>query len=159
MSEAMCIMWHAFPLYYIYNMHALSADLSLPSSALNLLSSVCIVYYISSMMYEAWCIMWYAFRLYYVCMHWVRASRYGAATISRLLQIIGLFCKRALQKRLYSAKETYHFKEPTNCSHPIPSLALNVRWAASVSCMMYSVLLCFTYYVLCITFVLCTYYD
>ena len=41
------------------------------------------------------------------------------ATISRLLKIIGLFCKRALQKRRYSAKETYHFKEPTNRSHPI----------------------------------------
>ena len=41
------------------------------------------------------------------------------ATISRLLKIIGLFCKRALLKRLYSAKETYDFKEPTNCSHPI----------------------------------------
>jgi len=27
--------------------------------------------------------------------------------IGRLLNIIGLFCKRALQKRLYSAKETY----------------------------------------------------
>ena len=27
--------------------------------------------------------------------------------ISRLLKNIGLFCKRALQKRLYSAKETY----------------------------------------------------
>ena len=46
---------------------------------------------------------------------------YRVATISRLLQIIVLFCKRALQKRLYSAKETYHFKEPTNRSHPIPS--------------------------------------
>jgi len=33
------------------------------------------------------------------------------ATISRLLKIIGLFCKRTLQKRLYSAKETYNFKE------------------------------------------------
>ena len=44
---------------------------------------------------------------------------YGVATISRLLKIIGLFCKRALQKRLYSAKETYDFKEPTNRSHPI----------------------------------------
>jgi len=38
--------------------------------------------------------------------------------ISRPLKIIGLSCKRALQKRLYSAKETYHFKEPTNRSHP-----------------------------------------
>ena len=31
---------------------------------------------------------------------------YGVATISRLLKIKGLFCKRALSKRLYSAKET-----------------------------------------------------
>jgi len=44
---------------------------------------------------------------------------YGVATISRLLKIIGLFCERALQKRLYSAKETYNFKEPTSRSHPI----------------------------------------
>ena len=29
---------------------------------------------------------------------------YVVATISRLLKIVGLFCKRALQKRLYSAK-------------------------------------------------------
>ena len=44
---------------------------------------------------------------------------YGVATISIHLKIIGLFCKRALQKRQYSAKETYNFKESTNCSHPI----------------------------------------
>ena len=43
----------------------------------------------------------------------------GVATISRLLKMIGLFCKRALEKRRYSAKETYNFKEPTNRSHPI----------------------------------------
>ena len=30
---------------------------------------------------------------------------------------VGLFCKRALQKRRYSAKETYNFKEPTHLSH------------------------------------------
>jgi len=47
------------------------------------------------------------------------APRYGVAMISRLLQIIGLFCKRALYKRLCSANETYHFKEPTHRSHPI----------------------------------------
>ena len=48
------------------------------------------------------------------------------ATISRLLKNLGLFCKRALQKRQYSAKETCDiqkrpviFKEPTNRSHPI----------------------------------------
>jgi len=46
-------------------------------------------------------------------------STYVVATISRLLKIIGLFCKRALYKRRYSAKETYNFKKPTNRSHPI----------------------------------------
>ena len=49
-------------------------------------------------------------------------SAYGVITISRLLRIKGLFCKRALYKRLYSAKETYNFKEPTNRSHPIVHL-------------------------------------
>ena len=44
---------------------------------------------------------------------------YGVATISRLLKFTGLFCKTALYKRLYSAEETYNFKEPTNRSHPI----------------------------------------
>ena len=43
------------------------------------------------------------------------------ASTSRLLKIIGLICKRALEKRLYSAKETYDFKEPANGSHPIPT--------------------------------------
>jgi len=38
---------------------------------------------------------------------------------SRLLKITRHFCKRALWKRLYSAKETYNLKEPTNRSHPI----------------------------------------
>ena len=41
------------------------------------------------------------------------------ATISRLLKIIGLFCKRALSKRRYSAKETYNCEESTNRSHPM----------------------------------------
>jgi len=44
---------------------------------------------------------------------------YGVASISRLLKITGLFCKRALKKRRYSARETYNFKEPTNRSDPI----------------------------------------
>ena len=43
----------------------------------------------------------------------------GVAVTSRLLKIIGLFCKRDLQKRRYSAKEAYNFKEPTNRSHPV----------------------------------------
>jgi len=44
---------------------------------------------------------------------------YGVATISRLLKTISHFCKRALSKRRYYAKETYNFQEPTNHSHPI----------------------------------------
>ena len=36
---------------------------------------------------------------------------YGVATLSRLLKIIGLFCKRALEKRWYFAKETYHLNK------------------------------------------------
>jgi len=44
---------------------------------------------------------------------------YGVATISRLLKVIGLFCKRALEKRLHSAKETCDSKEPTNRTRPI----------------------------------------
>ena len=51
---------------------------------------------------------------------------YGVATISRPLKITRLFCKRALSKRQYSAKETYNRKEPTNRSHtifPLPKSA------------------------------------
>ena len=42
----------------------------------------------------------------------------GSATIRRLLQIIGLFCKIVSSKGSF-AKETYNFKEPTNRSNPI----------------------------------------
>jgi len=41
------------------------------------------------------------------------------STISRRLKNTGLFCKRARSRRLYSAKETYNFKKPTNRSHPV----------------------------------------
>ena len=44
---------------------------------------------------------------------------YGVSMISSLLKILGLFCKIALQKRLHSAKTTYHCKEPTNRSQPV----------------------------------------
>jgi len=46
-------------------------------------------------------------------------NSYGVASTSRLLKIIGLFCKRSLSKRRSSAKETKNLKEPTDCSHPI----------------------------------------
>ena len=49
----------------------------------------------------------------------VLAERYGVATVSRIDKIIGLFCKRALKKRQYSAKEIYNCIDPTYRSHPI----------------------------------------
>jgi len=48
--------------------------------------------------------------------------KYGVAMTSRLLEITGLFCKTALQKRLYSAQETKKLKEPTNRDHLIIAL-------------------------------------
>jgi len=59
---------------------------------------------------------------------------YGVASIRRLLKIIGLFCKRALQKRRYSPKETYNFKEPTNRSHPIAPVHTHLQ-STSCTCM------------------------
>jgi len=53
---------------------------------------------------------------------YVLYHKYGVATISRLLKTLGLFCKRALYTRLYSAKETFNFKQPTNRSHPIANI-------------------------------------
>ena len=53
------------------------------------------------------------------CTFFGDAGRYGVAPISKLPKIIRLFCKRALQKRLFSAKDTHNFKEPSNRSHPI----------------------------------------
>ena len=48
-----------------------------------------------------------------------RISPCQVARISRLPKNIGLFCKRTLEKRLYSTKEIYNLKEPTNHRHPI----------------------------------------
>jgi len=47
--------------------------------------------------------------------------------ISRLLKIIGLFCKRALQKRPIFSKETCYFKEPTNRSNLIYKTTLHKK--------------------------------
>jgi len=41
-------------------------------------------------------------------------STYGVATISRLLKMKGLFCRILSLLWVSFAKETYHFKEPTN---------------------------------------------
>ena len=56
---------------------------------------------------------------------------YRVDTCSRLLTILSLFCKTALWKRPYSAKETYNFKEPTTRSHPI---LVRHDWTMCVRC-------------------------
>jgi len=49
----------------------------------------------------------------------LKKASYGVATISRLLQIIGLVGRiHSLLKGSF-AKETYNFKEPTHDSQPI----------------------------------------
>ena len=45
----------------------------------------------------------------------------GVATTSRLLSMIGIFCRISSLYLGSFAKETYNFKEPTNHSHPTPS--------------------------------------
>jgi len=44
---------------------------------------------------------------------------YALASLSRIDEIISLFCKRALYKRLYSVREICNFIDPTNRSYPI----------------------------------------
>jgi len=48
------------------------------------------------------------------CLHAI-----SVATISRLFEMIGLFCRISPLFQGSFAKETYNFKEPTNHSHPI----------------------------------------
>jgi len=56
--------------------------------------------------------------------HW---SCYGVAEISRLLQILGLFCRILSLTQGSFAKETYNFEEPTNRDHPIRAKHTRVR--------------------------------
>jgi len=76
----------------------------------------------------------------YALIYAILLNAYKVATISRIPKNIGLFCKRALKKRLYSAKETCIFKEPTNHSHPTRSWyaikqGLYSKWVMSRICM------------------------
>jgi len=84
---------------------------------------------------------------HHICWH---CAYYGVAMTRRLLKIIGLFCKRALSKRLYSAKETYDFKEPTNRSHPrlviSGYLCYCTRHVASNYVILYYYICCFYMY-------------
>ena len=78
---------------------------------------------------------------------------YGVALVSRIDKIIGLFCKRALQKRRYSAKQTYNFINPTDRSHLyiyiyiffyIDTLAQCIDTRVCVCDMTHSYVICFT---------------
>ena len=46
-------------------------------------------------------------------------THYGVATMSRLLKVIGLFCRISSLLQGCFAKETYNFKAPTHRDHPI----------------------------------------
>ena len=48
------------------------------------------------------------------CMMAKTNRMYEVATISRMLKNIGLFCKRAVQKRPIFCKETFIFQHSTN---------------------------------------------
>jgi len=52
-----------------------------------------------------------------VCVRERDATMYGVATMSRMLKNIGLFCKRALQKRPVFCKETCIFKRLKHVNH------------------------------------------
>jgi len=69
------------------------------------------VYILYVNMYLYLCIYIYVFM--YICIHFCTdldaCPSYGVATISRLLKMIGLFCKRALWNRRYSAMLWMHF--------------------------------------------------
>jgi len=82
---------------------------------------ICIYVYIYTCVYIYMCIYIhiYIHREIFMYIHIDTWYVLWVATISRLLKLIGLFCRRALRKRTYSAKAVYNLKESTNHSHPI----------------------------------------
>jgi len=58
----------------------------------------------------------------FLCLVYLWLHIHGVATIRKLLKIIGLFCRISSLVQSSVAKETYHFKEPTNRSYPIPHM-------------------------------------
>jgi len=61
-------------------------------------------------------------------------GQYGVVLESRIDKIIGLFCKRALYKREYSAKETFNFIHPTHRSYPILPSKDSAKWELTSFC-------------------------
>ena len=47
---------------------------------------------------------------------------YGVATMSRLIEIKGLFCRISSLLQVSFAKETYNYKEPMNARDLLPPL-------------------------------------
>ena len=86
------------------------------------------VYTLVAIFYCPWSMstprFWHLYAYVYIYIHCMlyklaALNHYGVASISRIDKIIGLLCKRALLKRLYSAKETCNLIDPTDRSHPI----------------------------------------
>jgi len=102
------------------------------------------------------CIRIYAYTYIRITYIDVSPLCYGVASVSRTDKIIGLFCKRALQKRRYSAKETHDFIDPDR-SHPI--LWHPYRFWGLYICCVYTRIRTSTNMHLHITRVICTYYT
>jgi len=82
---------------------------------------------------------------------------YGVASVSRIDKITGLFCKRALQKRRYSAKETYNLIDPTDRSHLI---LLHAQYhLMSIHTYIHAYIHIYTHTYTCIYIHICTYFK
>jgi len=63
----------------------------------------------------------------------IMSSVYGVATISRLLKMIGLFCRTLSLLQGSFAREAYSFKVPSNPSHPISEWVAINMWQLTSS--------------------------
>jgi len=78
------------------------------------------------------------------------AQYYGVTSLSRINEIIGLFFKRALSKRRYSAKETCNLINPTDRSHPIHMIHSGLHTSVHMYRYVYICTCTYTYMYLCI---------
>jgi len=83
------------------------------------------------------------------------SGHHGVASVSRIDEIIGLFCKRALYKRRYSAKETYTLIDPTNRSHPSYLIVSSSSWPLPHSDTQIVATMCSTHHFQELTCVVC----
>jgi len=101
----------------------------------------------------------YAYMMHIYCTY---MYAYGVSTISRLLKIIGLFCR--ISSLLYGsfAKETCNFKELTNRSHPIciydahimqVYICIHLQWMTCIYAYTYDALYPLILHNMCITYI------